>query len=93
MARNSKGKEIELTPEVLDNNNSIELQDAPLAKLLTKGRTGGEYVEKKDLWSCLFGNNSRQNKDTGSETLDKEIARHLGAEAAEMRRFEGSSAS
>ena len=93
MGRNGKGKEIELTPEVLDNSNSMELQDAPLAKLLTKGRTGGEFVEKKDLWSCLFGNISRQNRAAGSELLDREMARHLGAEAAEERRLEGLSAS
>lgn len=93
MGRNGKGKEVELTPEVLDNSNSLELQDAPLAKLLTKSRTGGEYVDKKDLWSCLFGNSSRQNRTAGSELLDREIARHLGAEAAEERRIGAPSAS
>ena len=93
MGRIGKGKEIELTPEVLDNSNSMELQDVPLAKLLTKGRAGGEYVEKEDLWSCLFGNCCRQNRAAGSEPLDREIARHLGAEAAEERCLGGPSAS
>jgi E3 ubiquitin-protein ligase SHPRH len=89
IGRNGKGKSTELTPELLDTSNSLELQEAPLAKLLTKARTGGEFVEGKDLWSCLFGNSARQNRVAGSDLLDREIARHLGAEAAEGRRIEG----
>jgi E3 ubiquitin-protein ligase SHPRH len=88
IGRNGKGKSTELTPELLDTSNSLELQEAPLAKLLTKARTGGEFVEGADLWSCLFGNSARQNRATGSDLLDREIARHLGAEAAEERRIE-----
>ncbi len=88
MGRSGKGKSTELTPEILDTSNSLELQEAPLARLLTKARTGGEFVEGKDLWSCLFGNIARQNRAAESDSLDREIARHLGAEAAEERRLE-----
>ena len=89
--RSSKGKSKESSPEILDSTievaNSLELQHAPLANLLTKGRTGGEMVNKNDLWACLFGN--VQSKDAPkSDALQREIARHLGAEAADMRRVE-----
>jgi E3 ubiquitin-protein ligase SHPRH len=93
MGRNGKGKAIELTPEVLDDCNSMELQDAPLATLLSKGQAGGEYVEKQDLWSCLFGNNVKQNRVDRPELFDREITRHLRAEATEDRHLEGPSAS
>lgn len=77
-----------MTPELLDNGNSMELQHAPLAKLLTKGRTGGEVVDKNDLWSCLFeNNNNKRLRNSDAEILDPEIRRHLGAEAAEQRRI------
>jgi E3 ubiquitin-protein ligase SHPRH len=83
--RSSKGKAAELTAELLDSSNSMELQHAPLARLLTKGRTGGEVVDKNDLWSCLFGSGNRQARSQNSEILNLEIRRHLGAEAAEQR--------
>ncbi|MCJ1306418.1 hypothetical protein MMC25_000060 [Agyrium rufum] len=40
----------------VDIANSLELQDAPLAKLLNKGSTAGEVVDKRDVWNCLFKN-------------------------------------
>lgn len=88
MGRNGKGKSTELTPELIDTSNSMELQEASLAKLLTKARTGGEFVDGKDLWSCLFGHSSRQNRAAETGLLDREVARHLGAEAAGERRIE-----
>jgi E3 ubiquitin-protein ligase SHPRH len=96
-----KGKAKELTPdEILDSNleeaNSLELQQAPLTRLLVKDEKGGEMVEKEDLWDCLFGgvgrrntNGSRNgdgNRAIGTELkLDQEVRRHLGAEAATQR--------
>lgn len=56
-------KEKPMTAELLDSNieaaNSLELQQAPLANLLTKGKAGGEVVDKTDLWDCLFRNKAR----------------------------------
>lgn len=45
---------IELLEETIDAANSLELQQAPLSKLLTKGSSGGELVDKEDLWNCFF---------------------------------------
>jgi E3 ubiquitin-protein ligase SHPRH len=89
--KKGKGKSKESTPEeILDSNieeaNSIELQQASLARLLTKG---GELVEKGDLWDCLFGAVSQKNNNRSSirslQQLDQEVRGHLGAEAAEER--------
>lgn len=44
----------ELLEETIEAANSLELQQAPLSKLLTKGSGGGEVVEEDDLWNCLF---------------------------------------
>ena len=44
----------ELLEETIDAANSLELQQASLSKLLTKGSSGGELVEEEDLWNCLF---------------------------------------
>jgi E3 ubiquitin-protein ligase SHPRH len=96
----SKGKEATAstatsgttTPKVLGENviemaNSLELQDADLKKLLTTGKTGGEYVHKEDLWRCLFGKSRlRENVMAADQApADGDIARHLRAEAAEAR--------
>lgn len=62
--------------------NSMELEQTPLAHLLTKGSGGGEMVGKDDLWNCLF----RQKNGKGiSQEAHREVARHLGADAAEAR--------
>jgi len=90
IGRTGKERSKEVTPELLDSSieaaNSMELQQAPLSKLLTKGR-GGEMVGKEDLWACLFGA-TREHSASSTERLDREIARHLGAEAAESRLIE-----
>ncbi|KFY41750.1 hypothetical protein V494_02811 [Pseudogymnoascus sp. VKM F-4513 (FW-928)] len=83
----------ESTPELADRKievaNSLELQQAPLAKLLTKGKEGGEFVGNDDLWECLFGNRKGAAESAATaaaeERLDREVARHFGAEAAEAR--------
>jgi E3 ubiquitin-protein ligase SHPRH len=38
--------------QALDAANSQELQAAPLAKLMNKGQSEGEIVDKDDLWIC-----------------------------------------
>ena len=102
-----KGKGKELTPdELLDTNleeaNSMELQQASLTRLLAKGGRGGEMVEKADLWDCLFGGAGAgfrarardHSRALGNHVVrfDREVRRHLGAEAAEERRAEAAGA-
>lgn len=71
--------------------NSEELQSAPLTKLLTAGKTGGELVGKDDLWQCLFGKAQQTQTNAAAE---REVGRHSRAEAAEERQAEaGASAS
>ena len=65
--------------------NAIELQEAPLSKLLTKGPSGGEMVEKEDLWNCLF-NQKAAPRPQMPEEAEREVTRYLGAVVAEKRR-------
>ncbi len=62
--------------------NTLELEQTPLATLLTKGSAGGEVVAKEDLWDCLFRRQPGQKR----EEAEFEMTRHLGATAAESRR-------
>jgi E3 ubiquitin-protein ligase SHPRH len=87
------------TPSVLENQidaaNTMELQAADLSKLLTSGRSGGELVEERDLWQCLF--RRPRHQETGmaqaaanraqeaADRADSEVGRFLRAEAAERR--------
>lgn len=88
MSQISKGKSQEVTSEELESSNSLELQNAPIAKLLSKGRGGGgEIVAKNDLWLCLFGKIQTRNNGPTSVSLAREVGLHLGAEAAENRRI------
>ncbi|KAF2031773.1 hypothetical protein EK21DRAFT_62558 [Setomelanomma holmii] len=64
----------------LDKANSAELQAAPLKALLRK-KGNGEEVKEDDLWHCLFGKQRKAIKPA----LEREIVRHLRAEAAEGR--------
>lgn len=92
ISTSKKGKEKELTPELLDKTieaaNSRELQDAgAIANLLSKGNGEGENVQNDDLWACLFGNVSEKSAPR-SKDLETEVRRHLRAEAADQRRVE-----
>jgi E3 ubiquitin-protein ligase SHPRH len=79
------------TPAPLQENaieaaNSAELQSAPLTKLLTSGKSGGEVVRNDDLWQCLFG--KKQNAPLASSRADDkipEVSRFWRADAAERR--------
>lgn len=89
--KKQKQKEVEsegLHPDLIESKieaaNSIELQDAPLAKLLAKGPGGGELVDQADLWNCLFRQKAISRLHVSGEA-EREVTRYLGAEAAEER--------
>ncbi|KAF2842958.1 hypothetical protein M501DRAFT_1012340 [Patellaria atrata CBS 101060] len=75
-----------LQESTIDAANSLELQQAPISKLLVKGKGGGEVVEKGDLWNCLFGKPRRRQAGV-SQQLEMEVNRYVRAEAAEERRI------
>lgn len=83
----------ESTPELLDSNlelaNSLEMQQAQLSKLMGKGKMAGEEVDKGDLWTCLFGNESRAAASASDNNNrlrnDATVRRYLTAAAAEER--------
>lgn len=83
-----KGKTTKSAPDLADDAieaaNSIELEQANLSKLMGKGKTQGEAVEKGDLWECLFGhvgkNDSNEMRNPGPA-----LRGLLAAEAAEQR--------
>ncbi|KAL8943245.1 MAG: hypothetical protein Q9211_001063 [Gyalolechia sp. 1 TL-2023] len=64
--------------------NTVELEAAPLGKLLSSGTSEGEMVRKEDLWSCLFRQKPVQNRPT-SATVEREVGRHLRMAAANER--------
>jgi E3 ubiquitin-protein ligase SHPRH len=68
----------------LDKANSAELQAAPLKSLLRK-KGDGEAVREDDLWHCLFGRQRKVGKGMG---IEREVVRHMRAEAAEGRVLE-----
>jgi E3 ubiquitin-protein ligase SHPRH len=85
----AKAKESNIA-EILDTNleeaNSLELQQASLTGLLAKGGKGGEMVQEKDLWDCLFGTvgekPAQRTLENSDLMFDTEVSRHLRAEAA-----------
>lgn len=89
-----KGKSRSVTPllgeAAIDAANSLEMQQAPISKLLVQGKGGGEMVPTDDLWSCLFSKSTRRaNANNGSSEAQAEVRRHLRVEAAGKRLFEG----
>ena len=83
---NSHGDDRAKTPEPIniDAANSMELQQASLGHLLaTKSTGGGELIKNEDLWECLFGTaRQREHVDIDGLREDREVGRHLRAEAA-----------
>ena len=65
-----------------------KLEQTPLSHLFTKGSSGGELVRNEDLWRCLFSSKLGETQKT-SEVAQREIARHLGADAAERGMNQG----
>ncbi|KAH7062432.1 DEAD box-containing helicase-like transcription factor/DNA repair protein [Macrophomina phaseolina] len=77
-----------LQERALDAANSLEMQQAPISKLLVQKKGGGEVVSKDDVWSCLFGGEGRQRRAKGvsaTSEVEVEVGRFLRAEAAEDR--------
>ncbi|KAM0411735.1 hypothetical protein ACHAPD_009952 [Fusarium lateritium] len=91
MGRVNKGKSKESTPELLDANieaaNTLELEQASLARLMSKDKTAGENVEEDDLWECLFGHVARKGDGSERDTRaqEKAVMGYLAAEAADGR--------
>ena len=80
-----EAKVVDVSENSIDLANSLELQDAPYSKLLTKGSGGGEVVEKGDLWNCLFKSKPKMHAPLAEEG-EMEATRSWGADAAEARR-------
>lgn len=83
-AATGKNRSAELNESAIEAANSHELQQAPLSKLLSKGPGDGEMVDTDDLWSCLFQKGRKARKQVPLAAAP-EVARHLGACAAEAR--------
>jgi E3 ubiquitin-protein ligase SHPRH len=76
-----------LSEIAIDSANSLEIRDANLAKLLSGGSSGGEIVNKDDLWQCLFGSNQKASPSNASSAeAEREVGRFLRGEAAELRK-------
>ncbi|KAI1498559.1 SNF2 family N-terminal domain-containing protein [Biscogniauxia marginata] len=91
----NKGKSKETAhPDVSDLSleaaNSMELQQAALAKLMDKEKELGEVVDKNDLWECLFGHVAKGSPPTAASDDERRnnpaVMGFLAAEAAEERR-------
>lgn len=86
----SNGTAEKLEEDDIEAANSLELQDAPLSKLMTNGQGGGEMVDKDDLWNCLFGQKGVSRAPI-LEEAEREVTKFLGASAAEERAIAQSS--
>ena len=58
IVQSRKGKDKVSEPQAMESQieaaNSVELQEAKLSQLFTKGSGGGELVRGDDVWDCLF---------------------------------------
>lgn len=72
----------------IDSANSMEMQDASLAKLMAAGVSSGELVKKDDLWQCLFGDPTSKDANHPSMGAQSEVGKFLRSEAAEQRAAE-----
>lgn len=84
-SQRSKSTTPALGEAAIDAANSLELQQAPVSKLLVQGKGDGEVVPNDDLWSCLFSRAAKSQR-LQNPVLEAEVARHLRGEAAEGRR-------
>ncbi|KAL8695514.1 MAG: hypothetical protein Q9218_000092 [Villophora microphyllina] len=76
---------VDVVEDQIEAANTMEVEGAALGKLLTSGSSGGEMVNKDDLWNCLFRHRSVQTQPI-SPRVEREVGRHLRAAAAEERR-------
>lgn len=82
---NSNRTTPDLADDAIEAANSLELEQANLSKLMGKGKTQGESVEKGDLWECLFGHVAGARNDE-RRNPGPALRGFLAAEAAEQRR-------
>ncbi|KAI4201080.1 MAG: hypothetical protein LQ350_003509 [Teloschistes chrysophthalmus] len=76
---------VDVIQEQIEAANTMEVEGAALGKLLTSSSSGGEVVNKDDLWNCLFRHRPVQTQAV-SPRVEQEVGRHLRAAAAEERR-------
>ncbi|KAK7532219.1 SNF2 family N-terminal domain-containing protein [Phyllosticta citribraziliensis] len=79
-----------LQDSMLEAANSLEMEQAPISKMLVAKKGGGEVVGKGDLWSCLFGVPGRGRRSTAGtgqaeRERERQVHRYARAEAAERR--------
>lgn len=82
-----KGKSPEVIPDeaVVEAANSLELEQASLSKLMSRGKAQGEAVDKGDLWECLFGHIASSRGVGQARNPGPAIRGLLAAEAADRR--------
>lgn len=68
----------------LEAANTMELEQNPISHLLAKGSSGGELVQKGDLWNALFASRPR-SVGTSSPQAERTVTRLIAADAAEAR--------
>ncbi|TLD39069.1 ATP-dependent DNA helicase [Venturia nashicola] len=83
VTRQATGDKNKVLERDLEEANNIEIQQAPLSKLLAKGKSGGEFVDGEDLWNCLFGK-ARTRKSYLASLAEED--REVIADAAEHRK-------
>ena len=71
----------------LEAANTLELEQNSISHLLSKGSSGGEWVQKEDLWNSLFASRPR-SRGKASSQADRVVAGQLAADAAETRMTE-----
>ncbi|KAL8954063.1 MAG: hypothetical protein Q9222_000120 [Ikaeria aurantiellina] len=79
------GDETETIEGQIEAANTVEMEEAALGKLMSSGSSGGELVDKEDLWNCLFRQKPGQVQSI-SPAVEREVGRHLRLTAAEERR-------
>ncbi|KAK8224788.1 SNF2 family N-terminal domain-containing protein [Phyllosticta capitalensis] len=83
---NGVSSEETLQESILEAANSLEMEQAPMSKMLVAKKGGGEVVSKGDLWSCLFGVPGRVRRSKAVTAQgQRELERYARAEAAEGR--------
>ena len=81
--KGAEGDDPDLEAEI-EAANSLEMQDKPLARLLSGTKGGGEMVGEEDLWACLFRERVARSGEASVEAQSA-ITGFLAAEAADRR--------
>ena len=93
-SKKQKRKEGEDLEDDIEKANSREMQEAPLARLLAGGKSGGEVVQNDDLWDCLFSASTARAAGQaalvgsgGGDEAERMATAFLAGEAAEERQL------